>query len=346
MFKEAFAAVLAHHDLPEETMGQVLEAFLAGQIDPVAFGGFLIAIRMKGVARSELTGAARFLLRRAVPIDTGLLQTVDMVGTGGDGGASFNISTTAAFVAAGAGVPMAKHGNRAVSGKSGAADVLAACGFNLDCPPDVMEQAISKLGIGFLFAQKLHPAFAKVGPIRRALGTRTLFNLLGPLVNPARASAAVIGVYDAADTELMAGALQDLGMRRAMVVHGQDGLDEITVTSMTRVTELDAEGNLRTYELYPELLLGQRYPTRDLRGGTPQENAALLRAILEGRERGGARAAVALNAGAAIALSGRAQDLAEGYQLACQAIDSGAALGKLEALIALSRQGAPAAQEP
>ena len=337
MFKDAFEAVLARQDLPEETMSALLEELLAGQVDPVAFGGFLIAVRMKGVARSELTGAARFLLRHAVPIDTGLMPVVDMVGTGGDGGASFNISTTAAFVAAGAGVPMAKHGNRAVSGKSGAADVLAACGFNLECSPAAMERAIRELGIGFLFAQKLHPAFAKVGPVRRALGTRTLFNLLWPLVNPAHASAAVIGVYNAADTELIAGALQDLGMRRALVVHGQDGLDELTVTTATRLTELDSEGNLRTYELYPELLLGQRYPQRDLRGGTPAENAAILRAILEGREHGGARAVVALNAGAAIYISGRAESLAEGYARACEAIDSGAALAKLEALVEMSR---------
>ncbi len=336
MFKEAFEAALARQDLTAEQIGAVLEEMLAGTVDAHAFAGFLIAIRMKGVSRSELTGAARFLLRHAVAIDTGLMPTVDMVGTGGDGGASFNISTTAAFVASGAGVPMAKHGNRAVSGKSGAADVLAACGFNLDCPPSVMERAIAQIGIGFLFAQKLHPAFAAVGPVRRALGTRTLFNLLGPLVNPAHASAAVIGVYDAAYTELIAGALQDLGMRRAMVVHGQDGLDEITVTEATRVTELDEEGVLRTYELYPELLLGRRYPASDLRGGTPAENARILRAVLEGRDHTGARAAVALNAGAAIYVSGRAGSLAEGYQRACEAIDSGAALAKLEALVEAS----------
>ena len=336
MFKEAFAAALERKDLSEEAMSGVLEEMVAGQVEPVAFAGLLVALRMKGVARSELTGAARFLLRHAVAIDTGLLPTVDMVGTGGDGGVSFNISTTAAFVAAGAGVPMAKHGNRAVSGKSGAADVLAACGFNLDCPPSRMERAIGQIGIGFLFAQKLHPAFAKVGPVRRALGTRTLFNLLGPLVNPAHATAAVIGVYDAADTELMAGALQDLGMRRALVVHGHDGLDELTVTDATRITELDSEGTLRTYELYPELLLGQRYPRESLRGGTPEENAERLHAILEGRDQGGGRAVVALNAGAAIYISGRAESLAEGYRRACESIDSGAALAKLNALVEMS----------
>ncbi len=336
MLEQALGAALARRDLTEAEMMGVLGEVARGEADPIPFAGLLVALRMKGVARAELVGAARFLLRHAVPIDTGLLRTVDMVGTGGDGDASFNISTAAALVAAGAGVPMAKHGNRAVSGKSGAADVLAACGFDLACPPEAMERAIAEAGIGFLFAQRLHPVFAKVGPVRRALGTRTLFNLLGPLVNPARATAAVIGVYDAGLTELMAGALHDLGMRRALIVHGHDGLDEITVTDATRITELDAEGDLRTYDLYPELLLGRRFPAADLRGGTPEENAAVLRAVLEGRDRGGARAVVALNAGAAVYVSGRADTLEGGYRAACAAIDSGAARAKLETLVRLS----------
>lgn len=336
MFKAAFERVLARKDLDAAALTSVFEEFISGQVDPIPFAGFLIALRMKGVARTELTGAARFLLRHAVAIDTGLSETVDMVGTGGDGGASFNISTTAAFIAAGAGVRMAKHGNRAVSGKSGAADVLAACGFNLDCPPARMEQAITHIGIGFLFAQKLHPVFAKVGPIRRALGTRTLFNLLGPLINPAHASAAVIGVYDAAYTELFAGTLHDLGMRRALIVHGHDGLDELTVTTGTRVTELDAEGNQHTSDLFPELLLGQRYPASDIRGGSPEENAAILKAILEGKDHSGARAIAALNAGAAIYVAGKAETLREGYLRACESIDSGAALEKLRALVRFS----------
>lgn len=336
MLKEALEAVLARRDLTEREMMGVLGEVARDEAAPVRFAGFLTALRMKGVARAELTGAARFLLRHAVPIDTGLLRTVDMVGTGGDGGASFNISTAAALVAAGAGVPMAKHGNRAVSGKSGAADVLAACGFDLACPPEVMERAIAEIGIGFLFAQRLHPVFAKVGAVRRALGTRTLFNLLGPLVNPAHATAAVIGVYDAGLTELMAGTLHDLGMKRALIVHGRDGLDEITVTDTTRVTELDAEGHLTTRDLFPELLLGHRFPAADLRGGTPEENAAILRAVLEGRDQGGARAVVALNAGAALYVADRAEDLEAGYRAACAAIDSGAALAKLEALVEMS----------
>lgn len=336
MFKPLFEEVLARRDLTETQMVSALEDFAEGKVAAVPFGAFLIALRMKGIARSELTGAARFILRHAISIDTGLRTAVDMVGTGGDGGASFNISTTAAFVTAGAGVTMAKHGNRAVSGKSGAADVLAACGFNLDCPPSAMEKAIAEIGIGFLFAQKLHPIFAKVGPIRKELGTRTLFNLLGPLVNPAHTSAAVIGVYDAGMTELIAGSLHDLGMRRAMVVHGHDGLDELTVTDATRVTELDEEGNLRTYDLFPEMLIGQRFPVEDIRGGTPEENAKILMDVLEGRNHNGARAIVALNAGAALYVAGKTPTLAEGYQLACETIDSGAAMAKLKALIEIS----------
>lgn len=336
MLKEALEKVLARQDLTESEMVGVLDEVANDVAAPIPFAGLLVALRMKGVVRAELTGAARFLLRHAIPIDTGLLRTVDMVGTGGDGGVSFNISTAAAIVAAGAGVPMAKHGNRAVSGKSGAADVLAACGFDLTCPPEAMERAIAEIGLGFLFAQRLHPVFAKVGPVRRALGTRTLFNLLGPLVNPARATAAVIGVYDAGLTELIAGSLHDLGMRRALIVHGHDGLDEITVAEATRITELNAEGDLHTYDFFPELLFSRRFPASDLRGGTPQENAVVLRAVLEGREQAGARAVVALNAGAAVYVSGRAETLEAGYHAACAAIDSGAALAKLEALVRLS----------
>jgi len=307
LFKEAFNAVLAGKDLDEQTMGAVLGEVLEGKVEDVPFAGFLVALRMKGVAHSELTGAARFLLRHAVAIDAGLAPTVDVVGTGGDGGASFNISTTASFVAAGAGARIAKHGNRAVSGKSGAADVLGACGFNLDCPP-----------------------------VRRALGTPTIFNLLGPLINPAHASAAVIGVYDAQLTELFADTLHQLGMRRALVVHGHDGLDELTVTDATRITELNAEGEKHTYDFYPELLFGQRFSAEEIRGGTPQENAEILRSILEGKNRSGARAVVALNAGAVLYVAGIAQSLEEGYAKACESIDSGAALKKLNALVEIS----------
>lgn len=332
----ALEDALARRDLSEARMAAVLGEVARGEADPVRFGALLVALRMKGEARAELVGAARFLIRHAVPVEVGLRPVTDMVGTGGDRGASFNVTTTAALVAAGAGVTMAKHGNRAVSGKSGAADVLAACGFDLDCPPEAMERAIARHGVGFLFAPRLHPVFAAVAPVRRALGVRTLFNLLGPLVNPVRPAAAVIGVYDAALTELMGAALRDLGVRRALIVHGHDGLDELTVTAPSRVTALDAEGGLTTRELFPELLFGQRFPAASIRGGTPAENAAVLRAVLGGRERGGARAIVALNAAAAIAVSGLAPSIEEALPLAERAIDSGAALAKLQALVEAS----------
>ncbi len=332
----ALADALARHDLSESQMGAVFDEVVRGEAEPVRLGALFVALRMKGEARSELVGAARFLLRHAVPIDVGLRPVTDMVGTGGDGGASFNVSTAASLVAAGAGVTMAKHGNRAVSGKSGAADVLAASGFNLDCPPEAMERAIAEIGFGFLFAPRLHPTFAKVGPVRKALGVRTLFNLLGPLVNPTRPAATVIGVYDAALTELLAGALHDLGVKRALIVHGHDGLDELTVTAPSRVTALDPEGGLHTRELFPEILFGQRFPAADIRGGTPEENAALMRAIFEGRKRDGARAIVALNAAAAIFVSGLAPSIEEALPMAERAIDSGAALAKLTALVEAS----------
>ena len=332
----ALEDALARRDLSEARMAAVLGEVARGEADPVRFGALLVALRMKGEARAELVGAARFLIRHAVPVEVGLRPVTDMVGTGGDRGASFNVSTTAALVAAGAGVTMAKHGNRAVSGKSGAADVLAASGFNLDCPPEAMERAIAEIGFGFLFAPRLHPAFAKVGPVRKALGVRTLFNLLGPLVNPTRPAATVIGVYDAALTELLAGALHDLGVKRALIVHGHDGLDELTVTAPSRVTALDPEGGLHTRELFPEILFGQRFPAADIRGGTPEENAALMRAIFEGRKRDGARAIVALNAAAAIFVSGLASSIEEALPMAERAIDSGAALAKLTALVEVS----------
>ena len=332
----ALEEALARRDLAEAQMAAVLAEVLRGEADPVRLGALLVALRMKGEARAELVGAARFLLRHAVPVEVGLRPVADIVGTGGDRGASCNVSTAAALVAAGAGVTVAKHGNRAVSGKSGAADVLAACGFDLDCPPEAMGRAIAEIGLGFLFAPRLHPAFAAVAPVRRALGVRTLFNLLGPLVNPTRPAYAVVGVYDAALTELMGAALRDLGVRRALVVHGHDGLDELTVTAPSRVTTVDAEGGLVTRELFPELLFGRRFPAEKIRGGTPDENAATLRAVLEGRERGGARAIVALNAAAAIAVAGLAPSIEAALPLAEASLDTGAANAKLEALVEAS----------
>ncbi len=333
MLTPYLATVLAGRDLSEREMEAVMGILLRKEAPDPTVGALLAALRMKGESRSELVGAARFLRRHAAFIDTGFRSCVDIVGTGGDGGISFNISTASACVAAGAGVCIAKHGNRAVSGKSGAADVLAACGFNLGCSAAAMEHSIHAHGFGFLFAQKMHPLLGAVAPLRRALGIRTLFNMTGPLCNPAGAQAMVLGVYAAPLTELFAEALLDLGVKRAMVVHGLDGLDEISCCAPTRVTEIRQDGSLVSYALFPEMILGQSYSPREIAGGTPEENAALMKGILRGEVRGAPRAVVALNAGAAVYVSGAAASLAEGVRAAEAAIESGKAVDMLETLI-------------
>ena len=328
--------VLDRRDLTAQEAERLLELLTDGTVPPSQAGAMLTALRMKGESMSELVGMARLLRRVAKHIDCGPRECVDIVGTGGDGGISFNVSTTSAFVAAGAGVTVAKHGNRAVSGKCGAADVMAALGFNLDAPPERMEYAIQTIGIGFLFAPKMHPILGKVGALRRELGFRTIFNLLGPLCNPAGATGIVLGVYDPKLTELLAEALRELGVKRALVVSGHDGLDEISCAVTTRVAELE-DGFIRSYEIFPELLLGTAYPTSAIAGGDAETNAAILKAVLSGEERGAARSIVLLNAAAAIRVAGKAKDLREGILLAALSIDSGAAMKKLDALIRESR---------
>lgn len=330
--KRYLEKVLAGQDLSISEAGELMELFVSGEVPHVRLGAMLAALRMKGESLSELVGAARMLRRHAAFIDCGGREVIDIVGTGGDGGISFNISTTSAFVAAGAGIGVAKHGNRAVSGKCGSADVLAALGFNLNVAPERMEHAIREYGIGFLFAPKMHPVLGSVAVLRRELGTRTIFNMLGPLCNPAGAKGIVLGVYDAKLSELFAGALAELGVRRAMVVHGHDGMDEISCAVPTRVSEL-RDGVVRSFELFPELLLEDRFDQRSLRGGDAVCNAAILRAVLEGRDRGAARAVVLLNAGAAIYIGNGAADLRGGIAAAKESIDSGKALEKLKLLI-------------
>ena len=328
--------VLDRRDLTVQEAEHLLELLTSGTVPPSQAGAMLTALRMKGESMTELVGMARLLRRFAKHIDCGTRECVDIVGTGGDGGISFNVSTTSAFVAAGAGVTIAKHGNRAVSGKCGAADVMAALGFNLDVTPERMEYAVQTHGIGFLFAPKMHPILGKVGSLRKELGFRTIFNLLGPLCNPAGATGIVLGVYDSKLTELLAEALRELGVKRALVVSGHDGLDEISCAVTTRVAELE-DGVIRSYELFPELLLGTAYPTSAIAGGDAETNAAILKAVLSGEERGAARSIVLLNAAAAIRVAGRAKDLREGILLAALSIDSGAAMKKLDALIRESR---------
>ena len=332
MMKRLLEKLLAGEDLTVREAETLLELLASGTVPPTQAGAVLTALRMKGESMSELLGMARLLRRHAACIHCGARECIDIVGTGGDGGISFNVSTTSSFVAAGAGAVVAKHGNRAVSGKCGAADVLSELGFNLLVAPERMEYSIQTHGIGFLFAPVMHPMLGKVAALRRELGFRTIFNMLGPLCNPAGASGIVLGVYDPALCELFAETLRELGVRRAMVVAGHDGLDEISCSVSTRVAELDS-GVIRCYELFPELLLGETFSPREIAGGDAEANAARLLAVLQRKDQGAARAIVLLNAGAAIRVAGLAEDLREGMVLAAESIDSGAALGKLDSLI-------------
>ena len=335
MFNEALKKVVDEIDLSAQEMAQVMDLIMQGNATDVQIAAMLIALRMKGESISEVTGAAQTMRDNAVFIDAGTGIVVDTCGTGGDGANTFNISTTAAFVVAGAGVRVAKHGNRSSSSMCGSADVLAALGFNLDVDPVLMEQSIQNNGIGFLFAPKMHPAMKHVMPVRRELKLRTIFNILGPLTNPAGASGQVIGVFSPALTELFAEVLKNLGTRRAFIVHGQDGLDEITCTETTRVTEL-RDGIIKTYELYPEMLVGQTFDAEDLAGGDAETNAKIMLEILKNERRDGARAVVVLNAAAAIVAGEKVDTMEEAVKLAEEAIDSGAALEKMNKLIEAS----------
>ena len=337
MLRKLLEQVLSGHDLTSAETASMLEMIASGQVPPVQSGAMLAALRAKGESVSELVGGAGLLRRHARFIDCGGRECVDIVGTGGDGGRSFNISTTAALVAAGAGAAVAKHGGSAVSGKSGAADLLAELGFNLDAAPERIEECIALHGIGFMFAKKFHSLMGKVAVMRSELGIRTIFNLLGPLANPAGVRRMVVGVCDAGLTELFAMALRDLGVTRALIVHGHDGLDEISCCEPTRVTEL-ADGAISSRDIYPELLIGESYSADEIAGGTPRENAEITRNILSGRDRGACRAVVVLNAAAAIYVAGLADSLAEAIPLAERSIDDGAASEKLEQLISESRR--------
>ena len=335
--------LLNRESLSENDIEALFHALLSGgggdltDEESALLSGLFVALAMKGESVSELVGAARGMRRHARRIQVIGSPVVDIVGTGGDSLNTFNISTTSAFVAAGAGLVIAKHGNRAASGRCGSADVLELCGVNLNIEPERVEEFVAEIGIGFLFAQKFHPAMRRVAPLRKRLGIRTLFNLLGPLTNPAGASCVLLGVYTPPLTEMFAEALRELGCRRAMVVHGYDGMDELTVTTCSRVTEL-IDGRIRTYDFFPEHHFdGVLADLEELNGGDAIENAEILRGILEGKIRGGKRNVVLLNAGAAIFAAGTVTSVEEGIRLATESIDSGAAFDKLNRLIELSQ---------
>jgi anthranilate phosphoribosyltransferase len=322
--------IIDRQDLSSGEMSSVFDLVMEGQLTPAQTAALISTLRMKGESVAEITGAAMAMRRHAVKIDTGGLPVVDTCGTGGDGGNTFNISTTAAFVVAGAGVPVAKHGNRAVSSLCGSADVLTELGVNCEAPPDAVEESIRAAGIGFLFAPKMHPAMKYAAPVRKELGIRTIFNMLGPLTNPANARGQILGVFAAELTEPFARVLNALGSRRAFIVHGNDGMDEITVTTTTRVTELNS-GKINTYEFDPLPFIGEYHPIGTLAGADPAKNAAILRCVLAG-ETGPTRDIVLLNAAAGIVAGGKADTLEEGYRLAQESIDSGHAQKALDGL--------------
>jgi anthranilate phosphoribosyltransferase len=340
MIREAISQLLDSHSLSAEQAEGVMDEVMTGAATPAQIAGFLVALRVKGETVDEITGCARAMRRAAVAVRPKHDGIVDTCGTGGDRAGTFNISTTTAFVAAGAGVKVAKHGNRSVSSRSGSADVLEELGVNLDLTPDQIAQSIDEIGIGFLFAPKLHPAMRyAIGP-RRELGVRTIFNILGPLTNPAGATAQLLGVYDPSLTELLARVLQELGTRAAYVVHGSDRLDELTTTGPNQVSYfgVGSSGDRVVTETLDPLALGFA-PARveDLRGSDPGENARITRAVLSGKGRGPRRDVVLLNAAAALLVGGLAANLREGVARAKESIDSGAALVRLESLVAYSQ---------
>ncbi|MDO9528261.1 MAG: anthranilate phosphoribosyltransferase [Syntrophales bacterium] len=334
MIKEAIGKIVGGIDLNESEMMGVMNIIMEGEATPSQIGAFITALRIKGETVDEVTGAARIMRRKATRINALSSVIVDTCGTGGDGMNTFNISTTAAFVAAAAGLTVAKHGNRAVSSSCGSADVLEAVGVNIDAGQEIVEECIQQIGIGFLFAPRLHGAMKyAVGP-RREIGIRTIFNMLGPLTNPAGATSQLIGVYDPRLTEMFAGVLKNLGAKRAFVVHGSDGLDEATVVGETRVSELN-DGLITTYNINPTDFFGEISDGQELIGGDASVNAEITRGVLTGEE-GACRRIVLLNAALAIMAGGKAENIREGIDIAADCIDSGAAVKKLQALIELS----------
>ena len=335
--KRALSKVASKKNLSGAESAEVFGEIMSGEVDEAIMAAFLTALKMKGETVDEVVGAASAMRARATFINAGSAAPIDTCGTGGDGMNTFNISTTSAFIAAGAGVPVAKHGNRAATSKCGSGDVLGELGFNLDVHASVMEHCLQEEGIAFLFAPKMHPAMRFAAPVRKALGFRTIFNLLGPLVNPAGATGQVVGVFEAGYTEFVAECLNRMGVRRAFVVHAADGMDEISVCTPTRVSEL-RDCSIKTSEFNPRKYFpdGANFP--DLKGGDAKVNAQILLDVLSGKLRNGARDICLLNAAAAIVVGGKTDDFGAALEMARDSLDSGAALKKLKTLVEFSRQ--------
>ncbi len=330
--QEVISKITCGMDLSQDQAYQVMRSIMAGSATPAQTGAFLAAMKIKGESYQELLACARVMQKYVVPLPAGagVTRLVDTCGTGGDGSGSFNISTASAIVTAGAGVPVVKHGNQGVSSRCGSADVMKALGVTIEMTPEHAVQVLQRAGMVFLYAPLYHPAMAGVAAVRRELGIRTIFNLLGPLTNPAGAGARLLGVYDPELTEIIALVLAELGVHRAMVVHG-DGMDEITTTGPTRVTELD-HGSVSTYTLHCEDFGIPVAVKSDLLGGSPEENAGIIRGVLEGKY-SPARDIVLLNAGAAIFLGGKSATFSDGVRCAARSVDSGRAEAVLDSLI-------------
>lgn len=332
--QSAIKKVIEQGDLSRDEMTSVMQQIMTGEASPAQIGGFLVGLQMKGETITEITAAATVMRSLATKVEINRAHVIDTCGTGGDGANTFNVSTASAFVVAAAGATVAKHGNRSISSKSGSADVLEAAGVNLEISPEHVKQCIETIGIGFMFAQKHHGAMKHaIGP-RREMGVRTIFNLLGPLTNPAQSSNQVLGVFDKKWVEPMAHVLKELGSNHVLIVHADDGLDEISIGSATTVTELK-NGQISNYTIQPEDFNLTRSDISQLAVDDAQESLAIIKAIFAGKA-GAARDIVVLNAGAAIYTADLADSLAEGMKLAQVHIDNGNAQKKLDALVAAS----------
>jgi anthranilate phosphoribosyltransferase len=335
MIREAIAKLVAMVDLSQQEAEGVMHEIMHGEATPSQISAFLTALRMKGETVAEITGCATAMRANALAVKTRQRELVDTCGTGGDEVGTFNISTTVAFVVASAGVAVAKHGNRSVSSRCGSADLLESLGAKIELGPEDAARCIDEVGIGFLFAPHLHPAMKHAMPSRREMGIRTIFNLLGPLTNPASATAQLLGVYDADLTEPLAQVLSLLGTHQALVVHGANGVDELSTTGANKVTQL-RDGEITTYYLEPGELGLPPASLEDLQGGRPQENVEITLGMLRG-DKGPKRDVVLLNAAAALVIAQKAPDLEHGLGMAAQAIDSGQALKKLEHFVQFSQ---------
>ncbi|UCH09763.1 MAG: anthranilate phosphoribosyltransferase [Fidelibacterota bacterium] len=332
--KDILNRILGHQDLSLPEAREMMMRIMSGEFSDAQIAAFLVALRGKGETPSEIAGFAQAMRDKMIKVPI-TVDAIDMCGTGGDARGTFNISTAASFVVAGAGVPVAKHGNRSITSSSGSADVLAALGVDITMPPDKVAKAVEEVGLGFMFAPALHPAMKYVMPARKALSIRTVFNILGPLSNPAGAQRQLLGIFDGTLTETMAEVLRKLGSKQALLVHGEDGLDELTTTTSSKVSHLLETGVVKSSIINPRSLGLPHAQLADLQGGTPHENADMTLSILKG-EAGPKRDVVVLNAAAGLLVGEAVPDLKEGIVLAGESIDSGRALQVLKNLVAFS----------